>query len=98
MVSRAYPLLDKALQDACADLDYGGYANLPTDRRAAIARAAEQERNRIEIDEMQTTQPLTELGRDVKNQTDMPTVLIDRMVRQGATKTLKNFTGRGKPS
>ena len=98
MVSRAYPLLDKALQDACADLDYGGYANLPTDRRAAIARAAEQERNRIEIDEMQTTQPLTELGRDVKNQTDMPTVLIDRMVRQGATKTLNNFKGRGEPN
>ena len=98
MVSRAYPLLDNALQDACADLAYGGYENLSADRRAAIARAVEQERNRIEIDGRQTTQPLTELGRDVKNQTDMPTVLIDRMVRQGATKTLKNFTGRGKPS
>jgi hypothetical protein len=98
MVSFAYPLLDKALQDACGDADYDGYESLSADRRAAIARAVEQERSRIEIDERQTTQPLTELGRDVKNQTDMPTVLIDRMVRQGATKTLKNFEGRSKPS
>ena len=72
--------------------------SLSADRRAAIARAVEQERSRIELDETQTTEPLTELGRDVKNHTDMPTVLIDRMVRQGATKTLKNFKGRGKPS
>ena len=98
MVSLAYPLLDMALQDACGDADYDGYESLSADRRAAIAHAVEQERSRIELDETQTTEPLTELGRDVKNHTDMPTVLIDRMVRQGATKTLKHFTGRGKPS
>ena len=39
-----------------------------------------------------------ELGRDVKNHTDMPTVLIDRMVRKSAKKTLKNVKGRDKPS
>ena len=94
MLSFAYPLLDKALQDACGDADYDGYESLSADRRAAIA----QERSRIEIDETQTTEPLTELGRDVKDRTDMPTVLIDRMVRKRATKTLKNFKGRGKPS
>ena len=98
MVSCAYPLLDKALQDACGDRDYDGYDSLSADRRAAIARAVEQERSRIQLDETPTKQPLTEVGRDVKNHTDMPTVLIDRMVRQGATKTLKNFKRRGKPS
>ena len=98
MISCAYPLLDKALHDACGDADDDGYSSLSADPRAAIAHAVEQERLRIEIDERQKTQPLTELGRDVKNQTDMPTVLIDRMVRKGATKTLKNFKRRGKPS
>ena len=98
MLSCAYPLLDKALQDACGDRDYDGYASLSADRRAAIARAVEQERSRIDIDKTSSTKPLTELGRDVKNYTDMPTVLVDRIVRKGATKALKNFKGRGKPS
>jgi hypothetical protein len=44
------------------------------------------------------TEPQTEIGRDVKGRTDMPTVLIDRLVRTRATKKLKNFKGRGKPS
>ena len=98
MLSFAYPLLDKVLQDACSDADDDGYESLSADRRAAIAHAVEQERSRIQLDETPTKEPLTEIGRDLKNQTDMPTVLIDRMVRQGATKTLKKFTGRGKPS
>ena len=98
MVSLAYPLLDKALQNACSSADCDGYESLSADRRAAITQAVEQERNRIAIDETQTPEPLTELGRGVEHHTDMPTVLIDRMVRKGATKTLKNFTRRGKPS
>ena len=87
MVSCAYPLLERALQDACDEADYDGYESLSADRRAAIAHAVEQERSRIELDETQTNQPLTELGRDIKSHTDMPTVLIDQLVRKGATKT-----------
>ena len=98
MVSWAYPLLDKALQDASGEADYDGYDSLSADRRVAIARAVEQERSRIQLDETPTKEPLTELGRDLKNQTDLPTVLIDRIVRTGATKKLKNFKRRGKPS
>ena len=71
MISLAYPLLGKALQDACADLDYDGYESLPADRPAAIARAVEQERSRIDLGQTPTKEPLTELGRDVKNRTDM---------------------------
>lgn len=98
IVSFAYPLLDAALRDAYGDEGYDSYENLPPDRRAVIASAVEQERGRIELDETQTTEPQTELGREVKSQTDMPTVLIDRMVREGATKRLKRFKGRAKPS
>jgi hypothetical protein len=66
--------------------------------RAAIARAVEQERSRLDREETATTEPQTELGRVVKSRTDMPTILIDRLVRKGATKKLRNFKGRGKPS
>ncbi|MGH9382938.1 MAG: hypothetical protein ACRD2N_01395 [Vicinamibacterales bacterium] len=98
IVSCAYPLLDKALQAACGDADDDGYESLSSDRRAAIAHAVEQERGRIGLDDTQTTKPQTELGHDVKHHTDMPAVLIDRMVRNAATKTLKKFKGRGKLS
>ena len=96
--SFAYPLLDKALLDAYGDGAYGNYESLPPDRRAAIAHCVEQERGRLEPDEALTAEPLTEIGRDIKTQTDMPTVLIDRIVRQVATKKLKNFKGPAKPS
>ena len=101
IVSYAYPLLDAALRDAYrdeGDEGYDTYESLPPDRRASIASAIEQERGRIELDEAQTKEPQTEIGRDVKSQTGMPTVLIDRMVREGATKKLKRFRGRAKPS
>ena len=98
MVSLAYPLLDQALANAFDTADDDGHESLSADRRAAIARAVEQERSRLQIDDTPTEEPLTKLGRDLKNHTDMPTVLIDRMVRRSATKTLKKFTGRGKPS
>ena len=98
LVSFAYPLLDKTLQDVCDAADYDGYESLSADRRAAIASAVEHERNRLELNHAQTKEPVTEFGRDLKNQTDMPTVLIDRLVRTGAAKTLKKFKGRGKPS
>ena len=91
-------MLDQALSDAYGDGDYGSYERLPPDRRAAITNAVEQERDRIVPDETQTAGPQTERGRDVKNQTDMPTVLIDRIVRQAATKRLKHVKGRTKPS
>jgi hypothetical protein len=96
IVSFAYPLLDKALQDAYGNEGYDSYQ--PPDRRAAVLHAVEQERGRIDLDETPRTNPLTEVGRDVENQTDMPTVLIDRMVRHIATKKLRKFKSRTKPS
>ena len=98
MVSLAYPVLDQALQDAWACEDYDGYESLPADGRSTIRRAVEHERSRLLLDDTQTKEPLTEAGRDVKRQTDMPTVLIDRIVRTAAKKTVKDFKGRGRPS
>jgi len=98
MIAFAYPLLEHALDEAYRGTGGEDYESLPPNRRAAIARAVEQERSRIDVEETATTEPQTELGREVKSQTDMPTLLIDRLVRKGATKRLKHFKGRGKPS
>ena len=84
MISFAYPLLERALDAAYLDEDYESSESLPPDRKAAIARAVENERSRIDLDETQTNQPLTELGRGVKSHTDMPTVLIDQLDRYTA--------------
>lgn len=98
IVSSVYPLLDTALSDAYGDGVYDSYEALPPDRRATIAQAIEKERRRIARDSTQTSEPLTEVGRDIKKQTGAPTVLIDRIVRRHTTKALKSFKGRGKPS
>jgi len=94
----AYPLLEHALDEAYRGEGYADYESLPPDRRAAIMRAVRQERSRSDLEGEATTEPQTELGRDVKGRTDMPTILIDRLVRKDATKTLKHFKDRGKPS
>jgi len=98
VVSFAYPLLEHALDEAYRGDGDDDYDSLPPNRRAAIARAVEHERNRLDLEKTATTEPQTELGRDVKSRTDLPTILIDRLVRQRATKKLRNFKGRGKPS
>jgi hypothetical protein len=98
VLSFGYPLLENVLDEAYRGEGDEDDESLPPNRRAAIARAVEQERNRLELEETATTEPQTELGRDVKSRTDMPTVLIDRLVRKRATKRLRNFKGRGKPS
>jgi len=98
MVSSVYPLLDTALSDAYGDGVYDSYESLPPDRRATIAHAIEKERGRIARDSTQTSAPLTEVGRHIKQQTDAPTVLIDRIVRRHTTKALKKFKAHSKPS
>jgi len=97
VIAWAYPLVENALADAHGGGDDESDERLPPDRRAAIARAVEQERRRLDLDAA-STNPQTEIGRDVKSRTDMPTALVDRLVRTHATKKLKSFRGRGKPS
>ncbi|MDP2318400.1 MAG: hypothetical protein Q8O42_03545 [Acidobacteriota bacterium] len=98
IVSWAYPVLDQALSDAYGDEVYDSYETLPPDRRAAIATAVEAERRSTADDRTPTAEPLTEIGRDLKKQTDVPTILVDRLGGHVATTKLKHFKGRGKPS
>ena len=46
----AVSVLDRALADAYGDGAYDNYEDLPPDRRAAIARAVEEERRHIDVD------------------------------------------------
>ncbi len=70
----------------------------PRHQDTAIAAAVASERDRIAGDRPETAEPDTVLGRHVKKQTDVPTVLLDRIVRDVATTKLKQFRGRSKPS
>jgi hypothetical protein len=97
LLAFAYPVLERALDEAYGD-GHEGFESLPPDRQAAIATAVEQERSRVAADEAATTDPQTNLGSELKGQTDLPTVLIDRLVRHRTTRSLKRFKGRGKPS
>jgi hypothetical protein len=96
--SFAYPLLEKALHVARGDETGGGEDRLPPDRRAAIAQAVEHERRRIEPEGTAAPEPRTQIGRDVQKQTDLPTILVDRLVRQVATRRLRRFRSQTKPS
>jgi hypothetical protein len=94
----AYPVLESALDDAYGDDGHEGFESLPPDRQAAIASAVEQERRRVAADEAATPDPQTNLGSELKGHIDLPTVLIDRLVRDQTTKSLKRFKSRNKPS
>ena len=98
MLAFAYPLLERALDEAYGGEGAADYESLPPDRRAPIVRAVEQERSRLGLEGDATTEPHAELGRDVNARTDMPTILADRLVRKHATGTLKRFKNRGTPS
>ena len=63
-----------------------------------IGHAIKNEHARITLDRADEPKPLTEIGRDVKKQTDVPTVLVDRITDHIATEQLRHFKGRGKPS
>jgi hypothetical protein len=76
----------------------GGAERLLPDRRAAIGQAVEQERRRLERGVTPTAEPRTQVGRDLQEQTDLPTVLVDRLVDRVATTTLTRFKGRTRPS
>ena len=59
VVAFAYPLLENVLDDAYRGEDYENYESLPPNRRAAIARAVEQERSRLDLDVVREQRPAT---------------------------------------
>ena len=64
---------------------------------ASVNLTGELTSKRVKI-HVTSAEPRTTLGRNIKRQTDVPPVLLDRIVRDVATTKLKQFRGRGKPS
>ena len=58
-------------------------------------RAVRDERERVRPEEVE--EPDTELGRDIKKQMGAPTVLVDRVVREGGEETLRKLKPPRKP-
>ena len=88
----AYPMLDKALTDAPSD-----QAGNPTPEGiATIREAVAQERKRVRLKKVK--EPETELGRGIKKKMNAPTRMIDRTIRDSATKILQQIPVKGKPN
>lgn len=60
-----------------------------------IRQAVRDERERVRPEE--AAEPETELGRDIKKQMGAPTVLVDRVVREGGEETLRTLKPPRKP-
>ena len=89
----AYPILNEAMLNAPADEKTG---DLTAEGITLVQEAVAQERKRVRPKKVK--EPQTELGRKIKRETDMPTRLVDREVRERAEKMLKRFRGGGKPN
>ena len=63
-----------------------------------VASAVTKERERWNEDDSAGSAPATELGRRAKEQLDMPTTLVNRIMSTATRQRLKSFKPRGNPS
>ena len=81
----SYPVLNNA------------YLN-KTDMKEAVTKERERLWPKDETPKKGKNEPGTLVGRDVKAKSDMPTSMIDRIVKEVAREKLEKFKGKGKPS
>ena len=93
IMETCYPELDKAIRAAESD-DRG--SDFSSDERKQIHDAVKLERTRLWGSQPTAKKAETELGRDIQKQTGAPSVLVDRIVREAATKRLRSKEGEGK--
>src|SRR6266850_1830903 len=67
---------------------------LTSDQQDRIRRAVQEERERLRYKE--GSEPQTVLGKDIKEKTDMPTSLVNKLVDKSTRERLKNFRPKGK--
>ncbi len=92
LVETAYPILRDALLNAPRDEQTGA---LTPEGMETVKAAVGKERDRVKAKNV--AEPDTELGREIKRNTDAPTRLVDRIVYKVAREKLGRFQGRGKP-
>lgn len=89
-----YPRLDEAWGIVGDEQEKTSNRNLTSEQQERIRRAVEEERLRLRHKEV--TEPQAEVGKAIKRMLDMPTSLVNKIVRKGAMERLKNFRPRGK--
>src|SRR5437867_9782445 len=77
------------------ELDVSPCDAAPEDR-AGIKAAVQLERDRVKP--APVPEPDTELGKQIKSQTDLPTSLINRHIRTEARQVLRKIKPKGKPN
>jgi len=90
IMEACYPELQKALNAA-----EGGDPGSQTEQRQ-IREAVEKERTRLWDTQPPPRPAETQLGRDIQKQLGAPAGLVDRIMREVATKALKSKRGEGK--
>ena len=93
IMETCYPELDKVM--ATAELD-GTEEGHSAKGEKQIREAVELERTRLRGADLAPSNADTEIGRDIQRQTDAPGVLVNRIVREAASKRLKTKEGEGK--
>jgi len=92
LFEKAYPILDEAALNALRNEQTGA---LTPEGMEIVKAAVGQERERVKAKNV--AEPNTELGREIKRNTDAPTRLVDRIVHKVAREKLGRFQGRAKP-
>src|SRR5215470_4418196 len=88
IMETCYPELQKAVSAAEGDDS--------EDSQKQIRQAVERERTRLWDNQPPAKPAATELGREIQKQLGAPSVVVDRIVRQVASKRLKSKEGEGK--
>jgi len=93
VIEKCYPELNKALaavewDDEEEDYSAEGYKQI----RAAV----ELERTRLLESQPTPKEAETRIGREIQKETDAPSVVVNRIVREAASKRLKSKEGEGK--
>ncbi|MGH8636283.1 MAG: hypothetical protein ACREUZ_04020 [Burkholderiales bacterium] len=87
----AYPLLRDVLFQIFDETDNAPFT---PEQQERIREAVRLERARVEAKTVLA--PDTEVGKRIKSELDMPTTLVNRAVREEATRQLKAFKRKGK--
>ena len=95
IIETCYPNLERALAAAEFDEAKEGYSE---QGYRQIREAVELERTRLQDSQSTAKKADTEIGREIQKQTDAPSVIVNRIVREAATKRLKTKEGEGKPN
>src|SRR6185503_2854527 len=81
-----YPRIYEAQQIVYAEQPQTNPGTLTPDQQARIRRAVQEERERVIYKE--GSEPQTVLGKDIKQELDMPTSLVNKMVDKGTRERL----------